>query len=127
MEVPVEHPELFEGLTRVQHMVEKGVMDQVPEAFIQPPHMRSAARSLDLDLQIPVIDMALLNRGPQGKKQVQADITRACEQYGFFQVLSSRLSHFPTWFNTGSIYTCCQGLFLHFICLESTGVTKTVR
>lgn len=88
MGVPDEHPELFEGLTRVQHMVEKGVMHQVPDAFIQPPHMRSAARSLDLDLQIPVIDMALLNRDFEGRKQVQADITRACEQYGFFQVIN---------------------------------------
>jgi hypothetical protein len=81
-----ENPELYQGLTRVQHMVEKGVTE-VPEAFIQPPHMRASARSLDFNQQIPVIDMALLSRDEQGKKQVLADITRACEQWGFFRVI----------------------------------------
>lgn len=81
-----EHPELYRGLTRVQHMVEKGVTE-VPEAFIQPPHMRASARSLDTNLLTPVIDMALLNRDEEGKKQVQADITRACEEWGFFRVI----------------------------------------
>ncbi|KAG0564122.1 hypothetical protein KC19_8G084800 [Ceratodon purpureus] len=79
-----ERPELYNGLTRVQHMVEKGV-SAVPEAFIQPPHMRSSARSLNCDLQIPVIDMALLQQGGEGKMQVQADITHACEEWGFFR------------------------------------------
>lgn len=80
-----ERPELYNGLTRVQHMVEKGV-SAVPEAFIQPAHMRSSARSLNCDLQIPVIDMALLQQGGEGKMQVQADITHACEEWGFFRV-----------------------------------------
>lgn len=73
----------------VQYIVEKG-LTEVPEEYIQPLHMRPALlqriRHLGSgNVSVPVIDMALL-KDEQGKKQVQAEMTSACEEWGFFQV-----------------------------------------
>lgn len=76
-------------LEMVQLLVDRGVT-AVPEKFIQPVHERPARLtdpgyvSGGRDLQVPVIDMA----GVEGERrgQIMAEVSRACEEWGFFQV-----------------------------------------
>jgi hypothetical protein len=67
----------------VQYIVEKG-LTEVPAEYIQPPHMRPAQQQRSQlgsgNGSVPVIDMALL-KDEEGKKQVQAEIIRACEDW----------------------------------------------
>lgn len=71
----------------VQYMVEETGLTQVPLEFIKPLQERKTTSSIDYTRKatIPVIDMAML-ADAQGKKQVIAEATRACEEWGFLQV-----------------------------------------
>lgn len=71
----------------VQYMVEEGIAE-VPKRFVQPPHMRPAVgRRSSSDDEVPIIDMAL-GKDEEGRKQLHADIARACEEWGFFQAIN---------------------------------------
>lgn len=72
-------------LEMVQLLVAQGVTE-VPEKFIQPEHVRQTVHpvgAVSPDM-IPVVDMAGLEGDT--KDQVMADIAKACEEWGFFQV-----------------------------------------
>ncbi|KAG0597869.1 hypothetical protein M758_12G026800 [Ceratodon purpureus] len=74
-------------LEMVQLLVAQGVK-QVPEKFIQPEHIRRTVHevgAVSSDM-IPVIDMAGLDG--DNKDQVMADVAKACEEWGFFQVVN---------------------------------------
>lgn len=70
----------------VQHMVEEDGLTQVPPEFIKPPDERRKA-IIPAGKFVPVIDMAMLEDA-QGKEQVLVDAIRACEEWGFLQVLA---------------------------------------
>lgn len=73
----------------VKYLCEKGIT-KVPAKYILPVIERPNTGELngnfsnDHDLRLPVIDFAEL----QGSNRVQAlqSLSRACEEYGFFQV-----------------------------------------
>lgn len=86
----------------VQDLVDMGVT-QIPTKFVRPVHERSVPEAHRADYfrdqpEVPVIDMAplLLELAageldhPQAVKEkrlaLKADIARACEEWGFFQV-----------------------------------------
>lgn len=74
-------------LEMVQLLVAQGVTE-VPKKFIQPEQLRvqqaPTSRLSSDKLMIPVIDMAGLDG--DNKDHVMAEIARACEKWGFFQV-----------------------------------------
>lgn len=73
----------FKQEHRVQDMVEQG-LTEVPQAFIQPPHLRPGAqKNSNNQTTVPVIDMA-----QDDKAQVRAQITRACQDWGFFLLIN---------------------------------------
>jgi hypothetical protein len=76
-------------LEMVQLLVAQGVKE-VPEKFIQPEHVRRTVHQVGAVCSdaIPVIDMAELDG--DNKDHVMAAIARACEDWGFFQVVSNR-------------------------------------
>ncbi|KAG0629045.1 hypothetical protein M758_1G072500 [Ceratodon purpureus] len=71
-------------------IVESGI-EQVPPEFIRPPHERVSR--LDSDSQgpheqIPVIDLSMMDDEGAGKRQVLAEIVRACEDWGCFHLIN---------------------------------------
>ncbi|KAG0625241.1 hypothetical protein M758_2G039500 [Ceratodon purpureus] len=69
-------------------IVESGI-EQVPPEFIKPPHERvSRLDSEGPHEQIPVIDLAMLDDKGAGKRQVLAEIVRACEEWGCFHLIN---------------------------------------
>lgn len=87
----------------VQDLVDRGITE-VPPRFIRPLQERTNSLSnpvqiLSTKVQIPVIDMAvLLQEDGEGdpelekkKSLLRADIVRACEEWGFFQVCRTNI------------------------------------
>ena len=69
-------------------IVESGI-DQVPPNFIKPPHERVSRLNLEgPQEQVPVIDLAMMDDEGAGTRQVLAEIARACEDWGCFQVIN---------------------------------------
>ncbi|KAG0625240.1 hypothetical protein M758_2G039400 [Ceratodon purpureus] len=69
-------------------IVESGI-EQVPPEFIKPPHERvSRLDSEGPHEQIPVIDFSMLDDKGAGKRQVLAEIARACEEWGCFHLIN---------------------------------------
>ena len=75
----------------VQYMVEKGLKEVPPEYVLPYQNRPSATQAANLPstLRIPVIDMADFH-SKEGADRVVGEIGRACEEWGFFQVLESR-------------------------------------
>lgn len=69
----------------VQFMVEKG-LTEVPAEFVLPPKHRISATPIKSIDNIPVIDMTEYFQHEDGEARVVAQIGRACEEWGFFQV-----------------------------------------
>ena len=87
----------------VQDLVDQGITE-VPPRFIRPLQERTNSLSnpvqmLSTKVQIPEIDMAvLLQEDGEGdpelekkKSLLRADIVRACEEWGFFQVCRTNI------------------------------------
>lgn len=72
----------------VQYMVEKGLKEVPPEFVLPQKHRVSSTKteSLPNTLNIPVIDMTDFQH-EDGNDRVVGEIGRACEEWGFFQVL----------------------------------------
>ncbi|CAO2839456.1 unnamed protein product [Amaranthus hypochondriacus] len=76
----------------VKHLHENGI-DKVPNKYILPITERPNAGNeshLKENIKLPVIDFAEL-QGPN-RSQVLKALTKACEQYGFFQVVNHGIS-----------------------------------
>ncbi|KAG0584263.1 hypothetical protein KC19_3G197700 [Ceratodon purpureus] len=98
LDIPLAHsPNMQSGnsidTTKLEDLlisvVESGI-DQVPPDYIKLPHDR-VSRSLNSEgpqEQIPVIDLAMMEDGGPGKRQVLAEIVRACEDWGCFHMIN---------------------------------------
>ncbi|KAG0630830.1 hypothetical protein M758_1G206000 [Ceratodon purpureus] len=76
----------------VQYMVEKGLKEVPPEYVLPHKHRPSATKTKNLpgNLRIPVIDMGDFHH-KDGAERVIGEIGRACEEWGFFQVINHGL------------------------------------
>lgn len=74
-----------EKITWVQELVENG-LSQVPDIYIRPPHDRPGAAQVSDQEEIPIIDLADLFG--EDRPRVVEEIGRACEEWGFFQVIN---------------------------------------
>lgn len=54
------------------------------------------------DVEIPVIDLAGLMEGEVARSRIVAEIARACEQWGFFQVSTATI--FSCFLNSANNY-----------------------
>lgn len=70
----------------IKEMVDNGLA-QVPLLYVRPVHDRPSAASVSDDQQIPVIDMAGID-SPNSRSKILAELGRACENWGFFQVIN---------------------------------------
>eukprot|EP00249_Psilotum_nudum_P024344 c29163_g1_i1 orf=286-1125(+) len=74
----------------VQVLSHKGI-DHVPLRFVQQPGKRPSTADLDPEHQgIPVLDLAGIEIGSGA--MVMEDVARACEEWGFFQVINHGIS-----------------------------------
>ncbi|KAJ7513448.1 hypothetical protein O6H91_08G018200 [Diphasiastrum complanatum] len=69
----------------VQCLVETGIT-QIPDAYIQPPHLRLSVTKFESSNEIPVIDLAGLE--DDRRSGVLEEIRNASERWGFFQVIN---------------------------------------
>lgn len=72
----------------VRHLCEGGIT-RVPSKYILPVSDRpepKEPRTVNSKLKLPVIDLARLHTSD--RSQVLQTLAQACEEYGFFQVLS---------------------------------------
>eukprot|EP01018_Ginkgo_biloba_P034488 Gb_32875 [translate_table: standard] len=71
----------------VERMMSNGINNlQLHERYIRPPHERPRMSEICYSHSIPVVDLKDLD-GPQRPKVVE-QITRACEEDGFFQIVN---------------------------------------
>lgn len=88
-----ELPVSVDTTKMVQFLVEKG-LTEVPPEFLLPKNLRPSStrmKNIPRTFQIPVIDMAKLNHPDFGENVVR-EIGRACEEWGFFQVINHGFS-----------------------------------
>jgi len=90
----------------VQYMVEELGLTQVPSEFIKSPQQRRKPTIVEAGNSIPVIDMAML-KDAQRKDQVLAEAIRACEEWGFLQVV---LHNSHTFFLSTLLPCQCQSM-----------------
>ncbi|KAE9596200.1 hypothetical protein Lal_00048638 [Lupinus albus] len=87
---PQEWPE---PIVRVQSL-SKIYKYSIPERFIKPPSDRpSIITSSDYDANVPIIDLGGLNGDPYTITSTLEQISEACHEWGFFQVVNHGVSH----------------------------------
>lgn len=84
-----EESEESKYMDGVRHLCESSIT-KVPSKYIlpvseRPQVMGEERRSTSLNLNLPVIDLALLQTSE--RSQVLKSLAKACEEYGFFQVV----------------------------------------
>lgn len=77
------HDEQAVSKSRVQSLVEAGI-SQIPVAYIRPLDERP--QTPGVEVEIPVIDLGIAEGGD--REAIRAQIGRACEDWGFFQVVN---------------------------------------
>eukprot|EP01018_Ginkgo_biloba_P006695 Gb_18191 [translate_table: standard] len=74
--------------------VEKKEPQAIPERYIRTDEERpKLSTALPYHLSIPVIDMANLSQGSLQRDEEISKITKACEEWGFFQVVNHGVPH----------------------------------
>ncbi|KAF8403164.1 hypothetical protein HHK36_011261 [Tetracentron sinense] len=81
-------------LKGVQHLCDSGIT-RVPSKYVLPVSERPVTKggeknAVDLNLKLPVIDFSQL-QGPN-RSQVLKSLSKACEEYGFFQLTNHGIS-----------------------------------
>ncbi|KAJ7564825.1 hypothetical protein O6H91_02G035200 [Diphasiastrum complanatum] len=78
----------LEELRRGAKALVDGGLTRIPDRYILPPHQRpNYSQVLSCD-NIPVIDLAGLDSGYENRAQVITDIAKACQNWGFYQVVN---------------------------------------
>lgn len=89
-----ESEELVSYQKGVRHLQERGLITKVPNRYILPPSERPSLEENSTmhpagfpgsALKLPVINFSHFH-GP-GRSQALASLAKACEHYGFFQVM----------------------------------------
>ncbi|XP_076883037.1 jasmonate-induced oxygenase 2-like isoform X2 [Bidens hawaiensis] len=81
-----------EPIVRVQSLSESG-KPIIPDRYIKPPPDRPSLNSIPQDINIPLIDLAGLKTGDQtARDTILNEISVACREWGFFQVINHGLS-----------------------------------
>ncbi|PWA72667.1 Non-heme dioxygenase N-terminal domain-containing protein [Artemisia annua] len=89
MVCPCDWPE---PVVRVQSLSESG-KPFIPERYIKPPTDRPSFNSSPPDINIPIIDLAgLTNDDITVREATLREISEACREWGFFQVVNHGLS-----------------------------------
>ena len=79
-----------EQIQRVQRLVQTGVK-RLPKEYVQPVESRPAGGRITCgDLDLPVVDLSFFD--PATHEGVKSDITRACKEWGVFQVINHGVS-----------------------------------
>ncbi|OIW04106.1 hypothetical protein TanjilG_00666 [Lupinus angustifolius] len=87
---PLEWPE---PIVRVQSL-SKICIDSIPKRFIKPLSDRaSIITSSDYDANVPIIDLGDLNGDPDTIASTLGQISEACHEWGFFQVVNHGVNH----------------------------------
>ncbi|KAF9676938.1 hypothetical protein SADUNF_Sadunf08G0055300 [Salix dunnii] len=91
MNMPQDWPE---PIVRVQSLSESGI-PLIPDRYVKPPLERPSINSTTLvDVNIPVIDLVGLNGDDRALRATILDqISIACREWGFFQVINHGVSH----------------------------------
>ncbi|KAI3793225.1 hypothetical protein L1987_35841 [Smallanthus sonchifolius] len=88
MACPCDWPE---PVIRVQSLSESG-KPLIPDRYIKPPPDRPSVDSHPPDINIPLIDLAgLKNDDPAVREATLKEISVACREWGFFQVINHGL------------------------------------
>ncbi|KAD7480248.1 hypothetical protein R6Q59_009019 [Mikania micrantha] len=88
MVCPCDWPE---PVVRVQSLSESG-KPIIPDRYIKPPPDRPAVDSHPPDINIPLIDLAGLNNSDLTVREATLkEISKACREWGFFQVINHGL------------------------------------
>ncbi|KAJ0705240.1 putative flavonol synthase [Helianthus annuus] len=88
MVCPCDWPE---PIVRVQSLSESG-KPIIPDRYIKPPLDRPSLDTNPLDINIPLIDLAGLNNGDLTVREATLkEISVACREWGFFQVINHGL------------------------------------
>ncbi|XP_061351728.1 jasmonate-induced oxygenase 2-like [Gastrolobium bilobum] len=81
-----------EPIVRVQSLSET-CKDSIPERYIKPPIDRPLIISSDADANIPIIELgALYGDDPDARASTLEQISEACNEWGFFQVVNHGIS-----------------------------------
>lgn len=76
-----------EPIVRVQSLAESGV-PVIPERYVKPPSERPKLEITVCGANIPVIDLSGLNRDDQARISTLNQISVACREWGFFQIVN---------------------------------------
>ncbi|GMH04195.1 hypothetical protein Nepgr_006034 [Nepenthes gracilis] len=85
MNCPQEWPE---PIVRVQSLADNGG-STIPDRYVKPPMERPLSSTVATDMDIPLIDLAgLLGREEIDGEPSLGQISKACREWGFFQVIN---------------------------------------
>lgn len=89
MDCPQEWPE---PVVPVQSLSESGT-NEIPERYIKPPSQRPALSSdSGCNENIPLVDLGGMEGGAGECEEVARQISEACREWGFFQVVNHGVS-----------------------------------
>ncbi|CAI9091962.1 OLC1v1027086C1 [Oldenlandia corymbosa var. corymbosa] len=71
---------------------EKGGFDHVPKSYYVPPLNRPSLTTESTGHDIPVIDLDGLTNNPARRSPIIEDISKACKDVGFFQIVNHGIS-----------------------------------
>lgn len=80
-----------EPIVRVQSLSER-CTDSIPDRYIKPISDRPSSAVLDDDANIPIIDLAGLCGDPEARASTLSQISEACNEWGFFQIVNHGVS-----------------------------------
>lgn len=90
MSNPSEWPE---PIVRVQMLSEAG-SQVIPDRYIKPLPERPSFTMRSDELNIPIIDLyGLINGDTSAQKAIMDEISSACREWGFFQLVNHGISH----------------------------------
>lgn len=81
-----------EPIVRVQSLSET-CTDSIPERYIKPLSLRPSSEAHAVDANIPIIDLAGLYGEPEAQVSTLKQISEACKEWGFFQIVNHGVSH----------------------------------
>ncbi|KAF6153647.1 hypothetical protein GIB67_027514 [Kingdonia uniflora] len=81
-----------EPIVRVQSLSDTS-LTEIPDRYIKPPTERPSIYAPDAAINIPIIDLGGLNGDSKLRRKTLDQISKACREWGFFQILNHGVSH----------------------------------